>query len=89
MLRPYLTTTGKKNEGGAEALFKSVFHYENKVEYFQVVIIEDAGIDRSPIFDQSVECQASTEVGVQVGMSVKIVGTQVAHKSMEKGIVCI
>ena len=41
------------------------------------------------MFDQSVECQASIEVGVQVGVSVKIVGTQVAPKSIEKGIVCI
>ena len=36
--------------------------------------IEDAGIDRSLIFDQSVECQASIEVGVQVGVSVRCVG---------------
>ena len=42
------------------------------------------------IFDQSVEeCQASIEVGVQVGVSVRNVGTQVAPKSIEKGIVCI
>ena len=54
-----------------------------------VLFIEDAGIDRSPIFDQSVECQASIEVGVQVGVSVRNIGTQVAPKSIEKGIVCI
>ena len=46
-------------------------------------IIEDAGIDRSHIFDQSVECQASIEVGVQVRVSVRNVGTQVAPKSLE------
>ena len=34
------------------------------------------------IFDQSVECQASIEVGVQVGVSIRNVGTQVAPKSM-------
>ena len=33
--------------------------------------------------------QASIEVGVRVGMSVRNVGTQVAPKSIEKGIVCI
>ena len=41
------------------------------------------------IFDQSVECQASTEVGIEVGVSVRNVGTQVAPKIIEKGIVCI
>ena len=41
------------------------------------------------IFDQSVQCQASTEVGIEVGVSVRNVGTQVAPKIIEKGIVCI
>ena len=45
---------------------------------------EDVGIERSPIFDQSVECQASIEVGVQVGVSVRNVGTQIAPKSIGK-----
>ena len=49
-----------------------------------LVFIEDAGIDRSHIFDQSFECQASIEVGVQVGVSVRNIGTQVAPKSIEK-----
>ena len=41
------------------------------------------------ILDQSVDCQASIEVNVQVGVSITNVGTQVAPKSIEKGIVCI
>ena len=41
------------------------------------------------IFDKSIECQASFEVGVQVGVSVRNISTKVAPKSIEKGIVRI
>ena len=85
------------------SLYYSFFWWYNKKKIVQELldspsvsqsskdVIEDAGIDKNPVFDQSLECQASIEVGVQVKVSIRNVGiyTQVVPKSIEKGIVRI
>ena len=71
--------------GGIKKIVKELFDSPSVSQSSKDVIIVAAGIDRSLIFDQSVECQASIEVGVQVRGSVRNVGTQVAPKSIEIG----